>query len=149
MLGGDLNFSFVDIDGNSLRFDGFRHEFPAATDHHDADWLHCKIAMNARISVSVNGFLLTEELIGLAKTMKAALSEPPSENSIEFESLEPYVNLAFSRDSQHLNVLTRLDLCPALGPVVEFCFVCRSSEIKNTLRSLEKVAAAFPIRGSR
>lgn len=148
MINDAPSFTFVDIEGNSLHFDGFRHQFPTAADYHDANWLHCKITMNARITVSVNGFLLTEELVTLAKTMTDIIAAAPSENTVEFEPLEPYVNLVFSRDEQHLNVLARLDLCPALGPIVEFLFVCRSAEFENTLRSVEQAARAFPVRGT-
>ncbi|GAC1355351.1 MAG: hypothetical protein NVSMB31_15790 [Vulcanimicrobiaceae bacterium] len=150
----DLAFTFVDTDGNTLEFGSFHHESPAANEYYDANWLHCRITLTARVEsgtplkVSVNGFFLCKELQTLAGIIRATLDSPISDSEIEFETLEPYINLTFSRDERWTLIVSRLDLRPAIGPVIELAMTCRDAEVRQTLEDLERMVEAFPAIGS-
>lgn len=63
---------------------------------------------------------------------------------VQYESTEPWVNVSFSKRSNHIDVLTRFSIALGVGPVVEFNFECREDEISNTLCDLVTVVTAFP-----
>ncbi|HET7814960.1 MAG TPA: hypothetical protein VFL13_11355 [Candidatus Baltobacteraceae bacterium] len=139
-------FTFVDVDGNTLKVDNFRYEFPGAADGDDANWLCCRITLHATIKHSVEGFFLTREVSDLAERLRCVLESPASDQEVEFETLEPYLNLAISKNQLKILVVARVDLQPALGPVVEFCFACRPADVALTLDEIKRVAATFPVR---
>ena|SRR5450755_1868189 len=142
--------AFVDKAGNTLRFENFRYEYPiGAHDYHDANWLHCTITSTSGITHSVKGFLLTFELQYLAETLRRVLAAPSTTAELRFEPMEPYIALRISRNESRnvIDILSRLDLHPALGPVVEFNFECLPSALHNTLADLDLLIADFPIRG--
>lgn len=153
----DNGFSFVDVDGNSLTFDRFHYQFSKADNYHDANWLCCNISLkistlgerNSKIRVdhSVDGFLLTDELQELTRVLRSVLAGEAGDRELTFSPLEPYIDLALSRQPQNVNVLARLDLRPAIGPVIEYCLSCRYAEIEITLADVERVSLRFPNRG--
>lgn len=144
----DLAFTLVDTGGNTLHFDRFAYErsFEAARgDHHDANWLRCRITVRTQtLNQSVDAALLTTEVNELADLLRTALSGPDAEKI--FEPMEPYITLRAIRRDPYVDVTARLDLAPALGPVVEFRFECRPAEIEATLGAMARVQGAFPAR---
>jgi hypothetical protein len=62
------------------------------------------------------------------------------------ESLEPYLDVHVIRRERTVDLTARLDLAPALGPVVEFRFECRPEDIEATLVDMHNVQEAFPER---
>jgi hypothetical protein len=147
-MSADLAFAIVDKSGNALRFDRFAYERSAEAargDYHDANWLRCRITLHATIQHSVAASLLTTELNELSRLLKSALASP-SEPERTFEPMEPYIELRVSRIERIVNVTARLDLNPAVGPVIEFDYECRPEEIALTIDDLERVQLAFPER---
>jgi hypothetical protein len=67
-------------------------------------------------------------------------------NEIEWEPLEPWINLTLSRESSLIFVKARMALRLGLGPFIEYTFECREEEVRLTLSDIEAVIAAFPER---
>jgi hypothetical protein len=141
-------FAIVDTSGNTLDFDRFAYERSvdaAHGDYHDANWLRCRITLRTPTSKqSVDAALLTDEINELSDVLRAALSGSHAEKT--FEPMEPYIKLRVSRRDNYVDITARLDLAPALGPVVEFRFECRPAEIEATLGAIARVQEAFPVR---
>jgi hypothetical protein len=117
----------------------------ALGDWHDANWLRCNITFHAGIKHSIEASLLTTELGDLSNVLSVA-STPGADAELTFEPLEPYVELRVKQWERQLNVLARLDLHPALGPVIEFNFECRPEELVLTVSDIEELRRAFPER---
>jgi hypothetical protein len=151
------SFTVVDTIGNTLHFDRFAYERSveaAPIEYFDANWVHCRITLQARIEPfntnatfrqSVNAQLLTKEIAELSDTLKDVLSSPTGTEKT-FEPMEPYIELQISRDQKSLGITARLDLAPAVGPVIEFFYMCRSEEIEATIAAIDRVKEAFPER---
>jgi hypothetical protein len=60
--------------------------------------------------------------------------------------MEPYIELRIARLEKSLLITARLDLAPAVGPVIEFDYECRPEEIEATINGIKLVEAAFPER---
>ena len=150
-------FTIVDTSGNTLHFDQFEYERSldaARGEYFDANWLRCRITLQARIEPgnvetifrqSVNATILTMELARLTDDLKMVLSAPVGAERT-FEPMEPYIELQMERLEKVLLVTARLDLAPAVGPVIEFSYRCRLEEIEATLDGIETVRKAFPER---
>jgi len=142
-------FAIVDTTGNALRFDRFAYERSlesARGDWHDANWVRCRITLNVSRATkqSVDAELLTTEIVELSNILRATLSSFGAEQT--FEPTEPYIKLRIARRDTHVNIGARLDLAPAVGPVIEFVFECRPEEIGATLDAIGRVHEAFPER---
>jgi len=141
-------FTIVDVSGNTLHFDQFAYERSiekARGDYHDANWIRCRITLQAStLKQSVHAALLTTEIKELAETLRVALLVPGTETT--FTSMEPYIDLNVIRRDRYVDVTARLDLAPALGPVVEFRFECRPEDIEATLGTIGHVQELFPER---
>jgi len=85
---------------------------------------------NATFRQSVNAQLLTTELTTLSAALKAILSSQ-AEAERTFEPMEPYIELR---------------IAPAVGPVIEFDYLCRPEEIQATINEIGLVEKAFPER---
>lgn len=147
-MSSDLAFTILDKSGNTLRFDRFAYERSAEAahgDYHDANWLRCRITLHATIEHSVGASLLTTELDELSRLLKSVLSSPPQPEQT-FEPMEPFIELRVSRVERIVNVTARLDLNPAVGPIIEFDYECRPEEIALTIDDVERVKLAFPER---
>jgi hypothetical protein len=150
-MSGDFAFTIVDTSGNTLRFDGFaceRSVEAARGDWHDANWLRCNITLHAGIEHSVAASLLTTELRELSEILQPVYASE-AETKRTFEPLEPYIELLISRSERRIDVLARLDLHPALGPVIEFNYECRPAEITLTVEDIERVRSAYPERNTQ
>lgn len=138
--------SLVDTSGNALRLEHFTYERGPVADYYDANWLRCDITIDTSvIRRTVDGAMLTEDLQKLVSVLMSALE---SGNEVEFEPLEPYISLEISRNDSRFFVIARLDLNMAIGPVLEYCLECSPDALREFLADLERVAVAFPIRGS-
>jgi len=152
----DLAFTLVDIAGNTLHFDSFAYERSieaARGDWHDANWIRCRITLQTTIKAvhrntvfrqSVNAELLTTELTELSNALRAVVSAPGAEKA--FRPIEPYIRLQLVKLDKLVRITARLDLAPAIGPVVEFTYECRPEEIEATIAGIERVTARFPER---
>ena len=60
--------------------------------------------------------------------------------------MEPYIELRIARLDKSLLITARLDLAPALGPVIESNYECRPEEIEATINGIKLVEEAFPER---
>ncbi len=152
-MSAEFGFDFSDTNGRSLRFKYFGYEFPNialdAANYHDANWLHCKMAIDADITHSVDGYLLTDELQELATTLRSILASTPLAGQLSFEPMEPYISLRLSRvDRNRIDILSRLDLHPMIGPIIEFNLECTPADLQKTLSGLDRTIAAFPQRGT-
>jgi hypothetical protein len=156
--GDDLFFEFVDDQGNSLRFDRFHYEFALkpGINVDDANWLACRIALEVRVDRSrgsrpfrqaVDAFLQVHELGALSKSLAALLTGSTAEDS--FSPLEPYIDLQFTKEAERVDVIARLDLSPALGPVIEFCYWCPLNTIAALISQIESVREALPERNPK
>jgi hypothetical protein len=145
----ELAFTIVDTSGNTLHFDGFSYERSAeaaGSEYFDANWVRCRITINvnAILKQSVGAALLTGEIKDLSNALRAALSAPGAQTT--FEPTEPYIRLQIARSDRSINITARLDLAPAIGPVIEFTFECRPQEIEVVLAAIDRVHEAFPER---
>jgi hypothetical protein len=152
-MSADSGFIFADTNGRSLRFEMFGYEFPNIDLHpasyHDANWLHCKITIDADITHFANAYLLTDELQELAASLRHILGSTSPSDSRAFEPTEPWISLRLSRiDRGRIDVLSRLDLHPMIGPVIEFNLECAPADLQKTLSSLDLTVATFPQRGT-
>jgi hypothetical protein len=147
-LSDEPTFTIVDSSGNTLHFDRFAYERSveaARGDYHDANWLRCRITLRTpTLKQSVDAELLTAEINELSDVLRAALSG--SDAAKTFKPLEPYIELRVTRRDNCVDVMARLDLAPALGPVIEFRFECRPAEIEATPGAIARVQEAFPVR---
>lgn len=151
IMSGDLAFTIIDRSGNTLRFDSFAYERPeeaARGDWHDANWLRCNITLHAGIKHSVEASLLTREVRELSEILQLVYASE-TETERTFELLEPYIELLISRSESWVDVLARLDLHPALGPVIEFEYRCRPEEIARTVEDIERLRSAYPERNAQ
>lgn len=156
-MSNDLSFTIVDTSGNTLHFDRFAYECSdeaARGEYFDANWIRCRITLqahieprnaNASFKQSVNAQLLTTEIHELCDSLKAILASP-SGTEKTFEPMEPYIELKIARGQKSVDITARLDLAPAVGPVIEFYYVCRPDEIVTTINALEVIQRAFPER---
>jgi hypothetical protein len=136
----ELSFTFVDIEGNALRFDSLRYERPGASGS-DGEWVSCQIKFNAKeVHHTVDAAFLTFDLSELKRATEVALGG----GDVQYESTEPWVHLAFSRSRGHIDILARLSITLGLGPIIEYNFECREDEIKNSLCELVSVVETFP-----
>lgn len=137
-------FTFIDVAGGVLRFDGFRYEYRAPTDPDDANWLNCRITFDSALRRTVDVSLITSELRPLAESVRLVLGNTGSES--QWEPLEPWIDLRLSRESSYILVKARLAVRLGIGPFIEYTFECREDEIRLTLSDIEAVIAAFPER---
>jgi hypothetical protein len=141
----EVVFTFVDIEGNTLQFDSLRYERPGASGS-DGKWINCRVTFNVttfalkEIHYAVDASFLTDDLSVLRRTVEAALGG----DEVQYESTEPWVDFKFSREDNHINILTRLSIALG-GPIIEFNFECREDEVSNTLRDLVMAIEAFPV----
>lgn len=157
LMSDEPTFTIVDTGGNTLHFDRFAYEWSveaARGDYFDANWVHCRITLQARVEPrntnasfrqSVNAQLLTREIAELSDSLKAVLSGPPG-MEMTFAPMEPYIALQIARDEKSVDITARMDLAPAIGPVIAFFYTCRPKEIEATIEAIERVREAFPER---
>lgn len=150
-------FTIVDTSGNTLHFDQFAYEASveaARGEYFDANWVRCRVILQAQIEPrntnatfrqSVNAQLLTNEIVELSNTLKEVLSSPTGTEKT-FEPMEPYIELQISRDEKSVDITARVDLAPAVGPVIEFLYVCRPEEIEAAIAAIDRVSEGFPER---
>jgi hypothetical protein len=150
-------FTIVDTSGNTLHFDRFAYERSveaARGEYFNANWVRCRITLQARVEPfngnasfkqSVNAQLLTTEIKELLGSLNAVLSSAPGTERT-FEPMEPYIELKIERSEKSVDITARLDLAPAIGPVIEFFYVCRPEEIEATIAAIAHVQEAFPER---
>lgn len=156
IMSDEATFTIADIYGNTLRFDRFAYEwslFAARGSYHDANWVCCRITLKAKveevegyatIKQSVDAQLLTTEIKELSDTLAEILSTPGTEKT--FQPMEPYIVLRIARSDEYVNVGARLDLAPAVGPVIDFTFTCRPDQIEAAREAVVRVQDAFPER---
>lgn len=137
-------FTFVDVEGNTLSFDGFGYEYQDAKDKDSANWLNLRITFNALIRHAVDATILTSDLRQLGSSIRDVVDNPEKES--EWEPLEPWAILKFRRHSGLILVEVRFALTLGLGPFVEYVFECSIDEVRVTYSDVVAVISQFPER---
>lgn len=143
-----------------LRFDSFAYEFDRSVESLHRNFLRCRLTLRVTtkfheirtIEYSVNAAFLVEELRRLSEGLKTHLTRPfeslaeASRTACTLVFTEPYLELELANYGELFSVQARVDLDPAIGPVIEYTFECTFDSVRRTIADLEEVLSKFSER---
>lgn len=128
----------------------FGYAYPGSVDYWDGNWLE------ARVHAKTEGFVADYPLLIRAEEVLAFLEElwPLYEDlhgEAKFDTLEGQLYLGLKIVDALGHVGVRVEARHPIGTGAELCFDFETDQtfLHGTLREVEEVANAFPVRGER
>ena len=141
-----MTFSFGQSDSERVEVDVLRYERAPSGEYHDDNWL------TAQVRVFAGGFrgkvdlaILTDELAKFLPQLRS-LYEKLS-GAAELITLESQLCLRVTGDGRgQIELIGEVADQPSIGNRLHFTFSFDQSQLAGSIRELERVTAAFPIR---
>ncbi|HEY9175878.1 MAG TPA: hypothetical protein VI136_26660 [Verrucomicrobiae bacterium] len=139
-------FSFGQTQHERIEVDVLKYERDPVGDYHDDNWLWVKIRVQAGgFCGKTDAAILTTELLGFLERLRVL--HDTLEGSAEFSTLEEQLTLNLAADSKgHVELRGEVLDQPGIDNKLHFTLSFDQSQLRASIRELEKVLSAFPVR---
>jgi hypothetical protein len=142
-----MKFLFGQSEYERVEVDVFQYERERnGAFYEDDNWIKVQIFVIAGVFQGrVSAVFLTEELFAFASKLRPLYET--LEGTAEFKTIEDQLYLKLKGDGKgHISLEGAVIDRPGIGNVLSFKLEFDQSELANSIRELEKVLTAFPIR---
>lgn len=141
-----MTFSFGQSEHERIEIDIVCYERAPVGEYHDDNWL------NSRIRVCAGGFrgkvdmtILTDEIATFLTQLRPLFDT--LSGKAEFSTLEGQLHLRLTGDGKgHIDLAGEIADQPGIGNRLHFTLQFDQSQLGVSIRELDKVTSAFPIR---
>lgn len=141
-----MTFSFGQPDEERIEIDVLRYERAPVGEYHDDNWLTSQIRLRAGgFRGNVDASILTDELAGFLTELRPLYGA--LRGTAEFSTLENQLHLTLTGDGKgHIELVGEAADQPGVGNRLHFTLQFDQSQLKASIRELERVIEEFPIR---